>query len=254
MNYNNKNIEININLSKKFMNGLKEKKITYKELIDYYVYCGGLTNIDRSFSPDYYDKYYNTKDYYLDSRHFKYLNQYFNNKIPYNRFPIYKNLKSFYKKDERIKILFFEYKKQNYDIKELFTEESCVCKTPIKHLCFLHNKDYKNNTKPEYLLIGSCCITKFMPDGLTKTCSNCGEIHQNRKDNFCNDCREYLKEYNEVSEWEIRFGKHKGKLYDDISLDYLQILYNKGCWDNTNYSSNAKIKRYIEYRINQSNS
>lgn len=240
-------------LSKQFLNGLREKNITHKEVIDYYVYCGGLTNIDRDFSPDYYSKYYNNKEDKKDSRHLKYLRQYFNYNIPYNRLPICENLKSFYRRDPRILPLYEEYYEKEYDFGEIFIKKNCICKQSIKHLCFLHNKNYKDNKKPEYLLVGSCCITKFMPNGLEKTCSKCGEIHQNRKDNFCNNCREELKDIMIVSKWEIKFGKHEGTIYQDIPLYYLQYLYNKGYWNNQKYSSNAKVKRYIEYRINQSN-
>jgi len=237
-------------LSKKFLNGLKDLDINFDELIKYYVYCGGLTNIDRSFSPDYYNRYYNNKDFNFESNHFERLKKHFNNIIPYHKLPICINLKKFYKKDNGIKTLFFEYYNQGYEIEELFTVKMCICKTKIKNLCFLHNKNYKNNNKPEFLLVGSCCITKFMPDGLKKTCTNCGKIHQNRKNNFCNDCREILKEFIIVSEWEIKFGKYKETKYKDISLDYLQFLYNKGWWDNADYYRNDIIKKYIEYRIN----
>jgi hypothetical protein len=252
----------NIKLSKKFINGLKEKDIDYTELINYYTYCGGLSNIYKNdknnknfslfeFEFDYYYKYY--KD--LDSRHLKYLQQYFNNVIPFNKLPISKNLKSFYiRKNSKIEILNKKNYKEEDNLTEIFKEiYYCVCKQSIKHLCFLHNKNYKDNKKPEYLLVGSCCITKFMPNGLSKNCSNCGEIHKNRKDNFCNNCRtNILNNFKLISNWEIKFGKHKGELYKDIPLDYLQFLYNKGFWNNKDYVSNDKIKKYVEYRINQS--
>ncbi len=73
----------------------------------------------------------------------------------------------------------------------------------------------------------------------------------NDHENMCDDCRENEKNIRRVSKWEIKFGKHKGTIYQDIPLDYLQYLYNNGCWNNQKYSSNAKVKRYIEYRINK---
>lgn len=249
-------------LSKQFLNGLREKNITHKEVIDYYVYCGGLTNIDRDFSPDYYSKYYNNKEDKKDSRHLKYLRQYYNYNIPYNRLPICENLKSFYRRDPRIVPLYEEYYEKEYDFGEIFLKKNCICKQSIKHLCFLHNKNYKDNKKPEYLLVGSCCITKFMPNGLEKTCSKCGEIHQNRKDNFCNNCREELKDIMIVSKWNCYIDINNNyycKKYKDIPTEYLEWALNHSPYLNnpneslSSKSNKDKIRRYIEHRINESN-
>jgi len=187
---------INKDLSKRFIEGLKNYNLTLKEIkSDGWGYCGGSNDLNNDF---------------------KRFHQYF----PKQNLPPHKSL--------------------------------CICGHDIIYNCYITN-NFKRFDLNNILILGSCCIKKFIPEGKKKRCINCNESHQNRKDNFCNDCRIDLKEFIRVSEWEIKFGKHKGTIYKDIPLDYLQYLYNKGCWDNTDYSSNDIIKKYIEYRINQSN-
>ena len=36
-------------------------------------------------------------------------------------------------------------------------------------------------------VIGNCCIKKFDLGG--RTCAICGDEHNNRKNNYCNNCR-----------------------------------------------------------------
>lgn len=64
--------------------------------------------------------------------------------------------------------------------------EKCICGQSIKENCYIFNgKDIK--------ILGSCCIERFIPNGISRTCSNCGESHNNRRDNLCSECRiDYL--------------------------------------------------------------
>lgn len=63
-------------------------------------------------------------------------------------------------------------------------ESKCVCGHTIKENCYITDRK-------EILVLGNCCIKKFMPKGKSgRTCEDCGKPHRNRKDNKCHDCRE----------------------------------------------------------------
>jgi len=61
-------------------------------------------------------------------------------------------------------------------------EDECVCGHWIKKNCYI--TDGKR-----ILILGSCCIEKFIPKGLKRICSKCHQPHKNRIVNRCNDCR-----------------------------------------------------------------
>lgn len=67
--------------------------------------------------------------------------------------------------------------------------EYCLCNTKIKN-------NYYITDDTNILVLGSCCIKKFVDTGLKKVCSNCKSVHRNRKDNYCNACRS--KKFNYV--------------------------------------------------------
>jgi len=77
----------------------------------------------------------------------------------------------------------YRYFKLKFPSKPLPTySENCICGQSIKENCYIYNgKDIK--------ILGSCCIERFLPNGISRKCSNCSEIHNNRKDNLCNECR-----------------------------------------------------------------
>ena len=58
----------------------------------------------------------------------------------------------------------------------------CVCGHYIKRNFYICSGD-------QIMILGSCCILKFVPSGLRRTCEICGEVHRNRKNNICNECR-----------------------------------------------------------------
>jgi hypothetical protein len=66
-----------------------------------------------------------------------------------------------------------------------FPEETneCVCGHYIELHFYICSKD-------GLLTIGCCCILKFIPSGMRRTCEICGDVHRNRKNNLCNGCRE----------------------------------------------------------------
>ena len=65
-------------------------------------------------------------------------------------------------------------------------KDKCVCGVSIKENCFIEDED------GEIIIIGNECINKFCEISY-RSCGNCGVKHQNRKDNYCNDCRLKLK-------------------------------------------------------------
>jgi len=65
---------------------------------------------------------------------------------------------------------------------------SCLCRHEIKENCWIARK-----TNPEDILtVGNCCIKQFVK-ACKRTCEKCGQVHQNRKDNFCKECRPIKK-------------------------------------------------------------
>ena len=62
-------------------------------------------------------------------------------------------------------------------------KDKCICNHSIKVNCYIQSNSCN------ILVLGFCCIKKFIPNGLNKICENCGEKHNNRKDNKCNICR-----------------------------------------------------------------
>ncbi len=68
-------------------------------------------------------------------------------------------------------------------------ENKCVCGHRIKHNCWISNGE-------DVLCIGENCINKFIPCMRSKTCTDCGSPHRNRKDNICMKCRKKFKRVN----------------------------------------------------------
>lgn len=59
----------------------------------------------------------------------------------------------------------------------------CLCEHSIVHNCYIEHYHTK-----EILVVGSCCIRRFMTHS-GRTCTKCGESHHNRKDPWCDACR-----------------------------------------------------------------
>ena len=54
-------------------------------------------------------------------------------------------------------------------------ENNCVCGHYIKENCYITDK-----TKKELIILGNCCIKKFMKNS-GRTCEDCGKPHRNKK-------------------------------------------------------------------------
>ena len=65
----------------------------------------------------------------------------------------------------------------------------CVCYHPIVNNCFIYDTRKEQTDRSAYINVGNCCIKRFMKNS-GRTCCVCKEPHKNRKNNFCNDCRE----------------------------------------------------------------
>ena len=74
-------------------------------------------------------------------------------------------------------------------------KDTCQCgHKPIKRQYYIRNK-FTNEIK----IIGSECKNTFLPkQNRKKTCQKCGDPHQNRKDDLCNNCRPKKKKEKNV--------------------------------------------------------
>jgi len=77
-------------------------------------------------------------------------------------------------------------KEEGEEIKTPNSEVLCICGHEIIQNCWLRNK----NNKEQIAILGNDCINFWVNP---KLCERCGEIHRNRKDNFCKKCREIIK-------------------------------------------------------------
>jgi len=59
---------------------------------------------------------------------------------------------------------------------------NCVCGHTIKDNRYITDGE-------RILILGSCCIKRFMPLGTARTCEVCNNRHRNRIVNRCNHCR-----------------------------------------------------------------
>jgi hypothetical protein len=66
-------------------------------------------------------------------------------------------------------------------------ENKCVCDATLLHNCYIR-KDV-NAPVSDILIIGSCCIKKFIDAGKVRKCEKCNADHRNRKYNLCNNCK-----------------------------------------------------------------
>jgi len=122
--------------------------------------------------------------------------------------------------------------------------EDCICRTKIMNNCYI--RENINSPIESVLIVGSCCVEKFLPNGFTRYCQDCGLSHKRRKYNICFDC-EAKREMQALSPY-VYFDfpysmkdeiKHNGAKWDDE--------YNLWCV-NKKYKSRF-VERYSQYRI-----
>lgn len=84
-------------------------------------------------------------------------------------------------------------------------EKQCVCGHNIQENCYVC-PDPRNGPYG-IVVLGNCCVKKYIREKRSKTCQDCGEKHRNRNVDLCHNCR------------------------DDICLDCGKIMYGDHmCW------------------------
>jgi hypothetical protein len=73
----------------------------------------------------------------------------------------------------------------------------CICGTDLIHNCFIRENNESNIES--ILIVGQCCVEKFIDGGLDKKCEICASSHNNIKDNLCKTCR---KERHNIEQFE----------------------------------------------------
>ena len=71
-------------------------------------------------------------------------------------------------------------------------KRKCICEHGIEENCYIYKRvqnivEGKITEIIHLRVLGNCCINKLDLQG--RRCALCGEVHKNRNDNFCNDCR-----------------------------------------------------------------
>jgi hypothetical protein len=74
------------------------------------------------------------------------------------------------------------------NISQIKKATRCICKVKIAKNCYIT----KNNNIDTLLIIGNCCIKRFMKHK-GRTCDECDEPHKNRLMNKCNNCKKKYK-------------------------------------------------------------
>ena len=80
--------------------------------------------------------------------------------------------------------------KDEYNLEEPGSEALCICTHPIVENCYIRH--IKTN---QLVVIGNCCIKRFMSEVAGRRCTNCDKIHKNRTTNLCNECRKVYCEF-----------------------------------------------------------
>lgn len=62
-------------------------------------------------------------------------------------------------------------------------QDHCVCGHAIKDNRYLYNEE-----TDRFLVLGNCCIKRFLPQTGTRRCQDCNEPHKRRTGNLCKDC------------------------------------------------------------------
>jgi hypothetical protein len=69
-------------------------------------------------------------------------------------------------------------------------KDLCICGVKIVENCFVVFRDDPNGYKKPRLIIGNCCIKRYIPfECRAKKCYKCDTLHDNYKSSFCDSCR-----------------------------------------------------------------
>lgn len=138
--------------------------------------------------------------------------------------------------------------------------KQCICETGLIHNCYIR----KDNNSPieSILIVGQCCVEKFIDSGIKKVCEKCNKTHNNRKYNLCNDCKkiQIQREKDEAfieREKEKERQKYLRRYYYDIPYaisndsEYKCDLYNNKCkWDSELklwYATTSPSDRFVRF-------
>lgn len=72
-------------------------------------------------------------------------------------------------------------------------QDHCVCGHAIKDNRYLYNEEVDM-----FLVLGNCCIKRFLPGTGTRRCQVCNEPHKRRKVNVCHKCEGEAHHLNRV--------------------------------------------------------
>jgi len=90
--------------------------------------------------------------------------------------------------------------------------QRCVCGQIIVENCYV-----TRTAKDIIVIMGNCCIKRYIPTGMSKTCEICAKPHKNRKDDICKKCRKEIKDKNKLEKQIIKQRRFHGVhiKYDD---------------------------------------
>lgn len=90
--------------------------------------------------------------------------------------------------------------------------QNCACGQVIVENCYVTRK-----AKDIVVVMGNCCIKRYVPTGMSKTCEICNKPHKNRKDDICKKCRKEIKDKNKLEKQIIKQRRFHGVhiKYDD---------------------------------------
>ena len=64
--------------------------------------------------------------------------------------------------------------------------DHCPCGHEIIENCYLYDT---TNIENPVIVVGNCCIKRFLPEAAGRRCKVCGEAHKSRKHNLCSNCK-----------------------------------------------------------------
>lgn len=87
-------------------------------------------------------------------------------------------------------------------------EERCPCGKDISNNCYIKHLD-----DDKKVIVGSCCIKNFLPNGLKRRCEVCNEPHKRRIINRCQMCEKIKNNSTDITEF---FKKHEEKQTEEV--------------------------------------
>ena len=120
-----------------------------------------------------------------------------------------------------------------YEVVNIPTHSSkCICGHHIEEQCYIQNIHTK-----EVVVVGNCCIKKFLGIDTSSICQHCGNKNKSRKDSFCSECRGGI----------LNIGKFSGK--NSKSYRYIMLHDPEYCrWAQQKVSSpSGKLLEFVEF-------